>query len=82
MPVLPCWIAAVLAAFAPLFSRRVWSHAQLLVAGALLAPGKRTVTSALRVMGLGGERHFQNYHRVLARARWSSLQASGGSHAS
>lgn len=59
--------------FAPLFSKRVWAHAQVLVVGALLAPGKRTVTAALRVMGLSQERHFQNYHRVLNRARWSSL---------
>ena len=41
--------------------------------GVLLAPGKRTVTAVLRVMGLSQERHFQNYHRVLNRARWSSL---------
>jgi hypothetical protein len=59
--------------FARLFSKRVWAHAQVLVAGALLAPGQRTVTAVLRVMGLSHERHFQNYHRVLNRARWSSL---------
>jgi len=34
------------------------------------------VTSALRVCGLSQERHFQTYHRVLNRARWSSLRAS------
>ncbi|MEJ2737936.1 MAG: transposase, partial [Anaerolineae bacterium] len=44
--------------------------------GAILAPGKRTVTSALRVMGLKDEKQYQNYHRVLNRAKWSSLQAS------
>lgn len=60
--------------FAPLFSKRVWAHAQVLLVGALLAPGKRTVTAVLRVMGLSQERHFQNYHRVLNRARWSSLK--------
>ena len=59
--------------FAPLFSKRMWAHAQVLVVGALLAPGKRTVTSVLRVMGLSQEWHFENYHRVLNRARWSSL---------
>jgi hypothetical protein len=45
--------------FAPLFSKRVWAHAQVLVVGALLAPGQRTVTAVLRVMGLSQERHFQ-----------------------
>ena len=59
--------------FAPLFSKRVWEHVQGLVVGALLAPGQRTVTAVLRVMGLSQERHCQNYHRVLNRARWSSL---------
>jgi len=66
----------VLAPFAPLFSRRVFQHAQVLLAGAILAPGRRTVGSALRAMGLGREECFHRYHRVLSRARWSSLQAS------
>ena len=59
--------------FAPLMSKRVGEHAQVLVVGALLAPGKRTVTAALRVLGLAQAPHFQTYHRVLNRARWSSL---------
>jgi DDE superfamily endonuclease len=76
MPPLPDAIILVLASFAPLFSPRVWPHAQLLLVGALLAPGARTVTAALRVMGLSGERRFTNYHRVLNRATWSARQAS------
>jgi len=75
MPSLPAERIMLLAPFAQLFSDRVWVHAQVLVVGALLAPGKRTVTSCLRVMGLSGERHFTNYHRVLNRAQWSALQA-------
>ena len=42
----------------------------------MLAPGKRTVTAVLRIMGQGSEKHFQSYHRVLNRARWSSRAAS------
>ena len=38
---LPPSIAALLAPFAPLFSRRVWEHAQVLLAGALHAPDQR-----------------------------------------
>jgi DDE superfamily endonuclease len=75
MPPLPEAIILVLAPFAPLFSHRVWFHAQLLLVGAILAPGARTVTAALRVMGLSSERHFANYHRVLNRATWSARQA-------
>lgn len=48
------------APFAPLFSYRVWLHAQLLLLGAMLAPGAPTVTAALRVMGLAMERHLTN----------------------
>jgi hypothetical protein len=48
----------------------------VLLAGAILAPAQRTVTAALRVVGLGESPHFQRYHRVLNRASWSSLAAS------
>lgn len=44
--------------------------------GAIRSPAERTVTAALRVMGWRGEKHFQNYHRVLHRAVWSSWEAS------
>jgi hypothetical protein len=67
----------LLMAFAPLFSQPVFLRMQVLLVGAILAPGKRTVTAALRVMGLAQEPHFQNYHRVLNRACWSSRLAAG-----
>lgn len=73
MYTLPPEYAALLAAFEPFFSNRVWQHVRVLFIGAILAPGKRTVTSALTIMGLSAEKHFQNYHRVLNRAVWSSL---------
>jgi hypothetical protein len=76
MPHLPDAIIQVFAPFVPLFSDRVWLHAQVLLLGAILTPGGRTVTAALRVMGLATERHFTNYHRVLNRAVWSTRQAS------
>ena len=65
-----------LAPFAPLFSKSVWQHVQVLVAGAILAPGRRTVSSALRAMGLDQEKQFHRYHRVLSRASWSSREVS------
>jgi DDE superfamily endonuclease len=76
MPPLPEAIILILAPFAPLFSQQVWGHAQVLLLGAILARGPRTVTGALRIMGLAMERHFTNYHRVLNRATWSGRQAS------
>jgi hypothetical protein len=76
MPPLPEAILPVLAQFAPLFSARVWPHAQLLLLGAILAPAARTVTTALRALGLATERRFTNYHRVLNRVTWSARQGS------
>jgi hypothetical protein len=60
MLTVPVTLTRLIVKFAPWFSKRVWTHAQVLVVGALLAPGKRTVTAVLRVMGLSQERHFQN----------------------
>lgn len=76
MPTLPEEMIRVLAPFAPLFSKRVWQHVQLLLTGTILAPSKRTVASALRAMDLEDERRFCRYHRVLNRAVWSSREAS------
>jgi hypothetical protein len=76
MLLLPPDIVACLAPFAPLFSRRVWRHVQVLVAGAILAPGRRMVSTVLRAVGLSHLPTFQTYHRVLNRAVWSSLGAS------
>jgi DDE superfamily endonuclease len=76
MLLLPSDILALLAPFAPLFSRRTWRHVPLLVVGAILAPSRRMVSSALRAVGLAHLPTFQTYHRVLNRARWSNLSAS------
>ncbi len=73
MHTLPGTMIALLAPFAPLFSERVWCHALVLVAGTLLAPGRRTVCAALRAMGLHQSKRFARYHRALNRAKWSSL---------
>lgn len=73
---IPVEIERILQPFVVLFTKPVWQHVQLLLVGAILAPGKRTITSVMIVMGLSQEKHFQNYHRVLNRAVWSSLDAS------
>ncbi len=76
MPTLPPAMLRLLMPFAPHFSRRVWPHAVMLIVGTLLAPGRRTVTAALRAMGLDQQRRFERYHRVLNRAHWSSFAVS------
>jgi len=69
---IPPALAAWLSVFRRCFTAPVWNRVLVLVAGAVLAPGKRTVTQALRVMGLAEEPRFRRYHEVLGRARWAS----------
>jgi len=76
MLTLPKRIIHVLRHFEPVLSERVWEWAKVLLIGAILAPGERTVAAILRVMGCAGEKHFQNYHRVLNRAKWSCRELS------
>ncbi len=75
MHTLPTTMIQTLAPFAPLFSKHLWEHAQVLVAGAILAAGTRTVGSALRAVALDREKRFHRYHRVLSRAACSSREA-------
>ena len=58
MLTLPVELANLIVGFAPLFSNPVWEHVQVLLVGAILAPGKRTVTSALRARGIEHGRAF------------------------
>ena len=73
---LPPEVQSILLPFASLFSTTVWQNASILAIGAILCIGKRTVTSALKVMGLKDEKRFVNYHRVLNRAKWNTLLAA------
>src|SRR6201988_2674996 len=73
---LPIAFSSAIGVFAPVFSRPVWQHVKVILTGAVLAPGKRTVTAILQIMGCSAAPDFQTYHRVLNRAVWSPLQAS------
>jgi hypothetical protein len=66
-------LGAWLEPFAATLGRPAWRRALVLVAGAVLAPGRRTIASALRAAGLGHTPGFANYHRVLSEGRWSGL---------
>jgi len=76
MATIPSGLTKVIVGFSDLFSKRAWPLVQVLLAGAILAVGPRTVTATLRVMGLSQEKQFQKYHRVLNRVKWSTLAAS------
>jgi hypothetical protein len=71
MPNFSSSLAPIILAFQSLMLNRTWQHAMVLLAGAILAPGKRTVCSVLRIVGRRQHGDFQNYHRVLNRASWS-----------
>jgi hypothetical protein len=62
---MPCELMNLVIAFAPLFSKPVFNRVKVLLTGAILSPRVRTVANALRVTGLSGDKHFQNYHRNL-----------------
>ena len=73
---LPPEIMTVLMPFAPLFQARTWQKVPVLLLGTVLVTGKRTVTAALRIMGLKDDKQFAKYHQVLNRAVWSPLEVA------
>jgi hypothetical protein len=73
---LPIAFSSAIGVFAPVFSRPVWQHVKVLLTGAVLAPGQRTVTAILRIMGRSAAPDLQTSHRVLHRAVWSPLTAT------
>ena len=74
---LPIEFLRLIIPYKMLFSKSVFKLTVPLLTGAILATGKRTVTSALRIVGLSEERNFPKYHRVLSLSKWSARQASG-----
>ena len=73
---LPNPIIQVLLHFRPVFTRPTWDKALVLVVGTILARGRRTVTAALKQMGLHDDADFTLFHQVLNRASWSCLTLS------
>src|SRR6516165_1971271 len=70
--IVPPILLTLMAAFREFFTAPVWDHVLVLVTGAVLTTGKRTVSAVLRVMGLSQGGDFALYHHVLSQARWDS----------
>jgi hypothetical protein len=66
-PILRHWLAP----FAAFFTKPTWERVLVLATGAILAPGRRTVTAVLSVLGRRDGTDFARFHGVLNRARWS-----------
>ena len=83
MLTLPDAIVSLLIPFATLFHSPTWRKAQILLVGAILVPGQRTVAAARRVMGRSDQRDYARYHEVqsgsvvLNRAVWCSIGQCG-----
>ena len=73
---LPPRFVSLLAGFLDLFTRPTWPNVLVLLAGVVLAPGRRTVTTALRILGRDRDPDFCTFHRILNRAAWSSRAAA------
>lgn len=69
-------IIQLLSFFSVAFTAPTFAKVLVLILGTILTPGRRTVTAALRMMGLGNDPHFSNYHRVLNRDCWSPWMVS------
>lgn len=76
MQTLPGAIIKVLSPFRPMFDKRTWTKGKELLNGTILSTGKRTVTTALRVMGHQADGNYAKYHHVLNRAKWSAREGS------
>ena len=75
MPFLPEVILSLFANFTHVFTVPTWKYAKTLLIGAILCNGKRTVSAALRAVGLSQEKRFERY-RVLSKAKWSAFSLS------
>src|SRR3954470_20231914 len=75
-PHVPEPLAGWMGPFMTGLTRPTWRHALVLVAGAILTPGRRTGAAMLRVVGPGRAPSFTNSRRVLNRNRWSGRAAA------
>lgn len=62
--------AGVVLVFARRFVHRSWRYAQVLLSGALLAPGRRTVRSVLRIRYAKAQPTFSDALAAVRRAIW------------
>ncbi len=73
---LPSGFQDTISYFSFVFRKDVWPKVVLLLTGAIICPGSRTVCNILRSVGLRWEKNFPKYHRVLSQDKWSAKQIS------
>ena len=67
-------LAAWMEPFRQSFTNPTWQHVLVLIAGAILSPGRRTVAAALRVTGLDQDPCFTNVPPAVCETPWLSLR--------
>ncbi len=72
MLTLPPGFQDTISVFSTAFRKDVWPKAEVLLTGAIICPGSRTVCNVLRSVGLQGERCFPKFHRLLSQDKWSA----------
>src|SRR5512135_580264 len=71
MSILPGAARPLLHAFAGAFTPPTFKRFFILMLGAVLTTGRRTITNLLRAVGGLAPGHPSSYHRVFSRRRWS-----------
>jgi len=73
---IPTGFQATISHFSFAFRKDVWPKVKILLIGAIICPGSRTICNVLRSVGLRWEKNFPKYHRVLSQDKWSAFQLS------
>lgn len=73
---IPPEFQSTISSFSRFFRKRTFARAWQLLLGAVICPGSRTVCNVLRTIGLRDDKAFSNFHRVLNRATYSTLDMS------
>jgi len=76
MTKLPSRFQDVISNFSFAFRKDVWRKFELLLLGAVICPGSRTICNLLRCVGLCWEKNFSKYHRFLSQDKWSAQTLS------
>ena len=76
MLTLPPEFQDAISVFSQTFRKNVWKKAQILLIGAIVCPGSRTICNLLRSVGLQNDRCFSKYHRFLNKDKWSAQYIS------
>ncbi len=74
---LPSGFQDTISHFSFAFRKDVWPKVVILLTGAIICPGSRTVCNLLRSVGLHWEKNFPKYHRVLSQDKWSAKKLGG-----